>query len=158
MVSPKKLLFLTNYHISLSMIINDLFEEIIRISVHNIPADDWESASLNIQALNKMIAVQAFFEQQGVFSSFDPEKNGTNITMLIKKLREEMYKTSPGQGAWYTASITVANDGKFQTHFDYNDKPEFPYEPAKEKYIDDLKAFPRETAQIPAWLQDIISA
>jgi hypothetical protein len=128
--------------------IDSLFEEMIGISIDNIPADDWESASLNIQALNKMIAVQAFFEQQGRFFSFDPEQNGTNVTMLIKKLRAEMYKTSPGQGAWYTASIIVANNGKFQTHFDYSEKPEFPYEPAKEKYIDDLKVFPRETAQI----------
>lgn len=133
-----------------------LLKEIIQGAFDNVPSDAWGNFSITIQALNKMIAMKAFYEEGGKMHSFDPEENGNDITMKIKSLREEMYHLSPGKGAWYSAYFTVDNTGKFQTDFDYGNKPEFKYTPSDEKFIDDLKTFPREESIIPEWLREIV--
>lgn len=137
---------------------NDLITAIIQGAHQNISSDTWDNFSINVYALNKMIAIKAFYEDNGKMQSFDPEENGNDITMKIKSLREEMYKLSPGQGAWYSAYFTVQKDGKFQTNFDYDDKPAFKYTPDKDKFIDDLKVFPREESLIPKWLNEILNS
>jgi hypothetical protein len=100
--------------------------------------------TLNICALNKMISIKAFYEKAGEITSFDPEENGEDITLKAKELREELYKLSPNKGAWYTGIISVTNEGKFKVDFDYDEKPEFKYEPSPDKFIDDLNTFPRD--------------
>jgi hypothetical protein len=137
---------------------NELLEEIIQGACDNIPVESWDSFSITVQALNKMIGMIAFYEVGGKMLTFDPEENGRDITMKIKSLREQMYDLSPGKGAWYTAHFTVDNTGKFQTHFDYDNEPEFTYTPSKEKFIDDLKTFPREERLIPQWLSEIVQS
>jgi hypothetical protein len=136
----------------------NLLQEICRKIINNIPSPTWENASLNIYALNKMLSFVSLYEEKGVFTSFDPEENGDDITLLIKKLREEMYKLAPNKGAWYTAYITILKSGQYQTNFDYDSKPEFKYEPSKDKFIDDSIAFPREENFIPNWLKEIINS
>ena len=123
--------------------------------IGNIPSADWENASLNVCALNKIISMRSFYEETGNFISFDPEENGVDVTMRLKKLREDMYAMSPNKGAWYTAMFTVNSNGKFDSVFDYNNKPDFKYEPGDDKYIDDLEVFPREDNLIPDWLKEI---
>ncbi|MEZ2445060.1 immunity protein YezG family protein [Chitinophaga sp. RCC_12] len=134
---------------------NQLISEIIQGACDNIPSATWDSFSITIKALNKMIEIGAFYEEGGNMLSFDPEENGNDITMKIKSLREQMYRLSPGNGAWYSTYFTVDNTGKFQTEFDYDNKPEFEYTPSNEKFIDDLKTFPRDEALIPQWLHDL---
>lgn len=135
--------------------IEEGLEVILSSVIGNIESGDWENASLNVCALNKMISIQSFYEEKGNFISFDPEKNGMDVTMKLKKLREEMYVLSPGKGAWYTAMFTVTSSGKFESVFDYDNKPDFTYEPSKDKYIDDLRVFPREEGLTPQWLKEM---
>ncbi|MFA6059908.1 MAG: immunity protein YezG family protein [Taibaiella sp.] len=137
---------------------NELIKEIIQGASDNITSDNWENFSINVHALNKMIAVKAFYEEKGKIISFDPEENGNDIVMKIKSLREEFYKLSPNKGAWYTAYFTIDNSGKFSTQFDYDNKPEFKYTPDKEKFIDDLKTFPRDESSTPQWLKEIVNS
>lgn len=134
-----------------------LLQEICENTINNIPTSDWENISLTIYALNKMISFVAIYEENGEFTSFDPEGNGNDITLLIKKLREKMCKASPNKGAWYTAYITILKNGNFQTSFDYENKPEFKYEPSKDKFEDDLNTFPREESLVPIWLKEILN-
>ena len=138
-------------------ITNNLINQIIQISNSNISSDNWDSFTINIFAINKMISIKAFYEASGEIVSFDPEANGEDITLKVKKLREEMYKLSPDKGAWYTSIISVTNEGKFNIDFDYDEKPEFKYEPTPDKFIDDLNTFPREKDLIPDWLNNIIA-
>ncbi|MCL1672315.1 immunity protein YezG family protein [Elizabethkingia ursingii] len=105
-----------------------------------------------------MIAIKAFYEAEGKSISFDPEENGNDITMKIKTLREEMYKASPNKGAWYMAMFTVMNNGHFDSSFDYDNKPEFKYEPSKDKFLDDLNVFPRQEKLIHEWLKEIVKS
>jgi hypothetical protein len=134
---------------------NNLINEIIRVANANLPSDSWDNFSLNIWALNKIIEINAFYEENGKMISFDPEANGEDISMKIRRLREEFYKLSPNKGAWYACIVTVYNDGKFNLEFDYIKKPGFSYEPSPDKFIDDLEKFPRDKDLIPAWLNEI---
>ncbi len=95
--------------------------------------------------------------------SFNPKYPGqvdrnNDLTFLFMDLRKYMYEVSPNKGAWYSCRIIVYPNGKFDTHFDYDNKPGFKYEPSKEKFEDDLKAFPREESLVPVWLKEIISS
>ena len=137
-------------------ITNNPINEIIQISNSNIPSDDWDNFTLNIYAINKMISIKSFYEKNGEIISFDPEQNGEDVTLKIKKLREELYKLSPNKGPWYTCIITVTSDGKFNIDFDYDEKPKFKYDPSPDKFIDDLKVFPRDKELVPEWLNDIL--
>lgn len=130
--------------------------EILLSVVDNVSSDEWENVSLNVCALNKMISLKSFYEVRGDFVSFDPEGNGNDVTMKIKKLREEMYQSAPDKGAWFSAMFTIPRNGKFQTFFEYDKKPEFKYEPSVDKFVDDLKTFPREERLIPEWLKEKI--
>ena len=127
--------------------------EITSSVIENIPSTTWENASLSICALNKMISIKSFYEDNGNFISFDPEDNGTDVTLKIKKLREEMYKTAPDKGAWFSAMVTIMKDGKYKSFFDYDSEPEFKYVPSTDKFVDDLKTFPRMEGLIPDWLK-----
>lgn len=138
--------------------IENLLQEICQKVINNIPGSVWENVSLNIYALNKMIIFVAFYEEKDSFVSFNPEANGDDITLLIKNLREEMYSSAPNKGAWFTAYITILNNGKYQTSFDYENKPEFKYEPSKDKFIDDINRFPREESLMPNWLKKIVNS
>lgn len=137
---------------------NELLKEIIQGAGDNIPSATWNNFSITVYAVNKMIELNAFYEEGDKMISFDPEENGNDITMKIKSLREQMYLLTPGNGAWYSASIKIDNIGKFQTNFDYDSKPEFEYTPSNEKFIDDLKTFPRDESPIPQWLHEIINS
>jgi hypothetical protein len=135
---------------------NKLIDEIIQSTCENIPSNSWENFSLTVYALNKMIQVQALYQEKGTTVSFDPEENGIDVVMKIKSLREELYKLSPDKGAWYSAYFTVDSTGKFQTNFDYESKPDFSYTPDIKKFVDDLKTFPRDEALVPQWLREIV--
>jgi len=78
--------------------------------------------------------------------------------MDFKAIRELMYGQSPQKGAWYTAYFTMTSHHQLNASFDYDNKPEFKYEPNNDKFIDDLKVFPREEELIPVWLKEIIAS
>lgn len=138
--------------------IESTLNKIIASAIDNIPSPEWENFSINICALNKMVAMEAFYEEKGKFISFNPEANGEDIMMKFRVLREMMYKENPDKGAWYSAYFTITNGYNLQASFDYDDKPEFEYEPSKEKFIDDINVFPRKKELVPDWLEDIINS
>jgi hypothetical protein len=143
--------------------INELIEVIIKISYDNLPLDEnWEKFEIKAFALRKMIEINAFYLEHGERKSFNPKYQGQvnrdeDLTFLFMELRKEMYDLTPQKGAWFSCNIIVYPDGKFDTQFNYDDEPQFSYKPSKEKFIDDLKSFPREEPVIPQWLNDIVN-
>nr|WP_326480831.1 immunity protein YezG family protein [Testudinibacter sp. TR-2022] len=137
---------------------------ILEIAVKNIGSNvEWDSMTLNAFVINKMVEITAFYTTEEQHNYFNPKNQGQvtrdeDLTFLFKDLREEMYSMSSDKGAWFTAYFTVKNNGQFQTHFEYEEKPEFTYAPSKEKYIDDLNKFPREKSLIPQWLKNIVNS
>lgn len=127
--------------------------ELCEKAIGEVSSEYWENISINICAIRKFIEVKAFYEEEGNFISF-----GSDVAFEALKLREEMYRLSPEKGAWFSAFFTIQSNGQFHTHFEYDEKPEFDVEPSKEKYIDDLKTFPREEHLVPQWLKDIVNS
>ncbi|MFJ1364892.1 hypothetical protein ACILDU_00405 [Capnocytophaga canimorsus] len=138
--------------------INDKITEILEGVQNSVPVEEWDNFSLTIMKINLFTQMRAFYEANGEIKSFDPESSGIEIFGEAENLRKMMYELAPEKGAWFSAFFTVQSDGQFHTHFEYDEKPEFSYEPSKEKYIDDLKHFPREEHLIPQWLKDIINS
>jgi hypothetical protein len=62
-----------------------------------------------------------------------------DIANTFMELRKRMYELSPQQGAWFYCKITVEPSGKFETDFNYDDKPNFSYNPTLKKWEDDIK-------------------
>lgn len=137
--------------------VNEIIAKILIGSQESISTQEWDTFTINIYALNKMIEINSFYENEDQIISFDSEDSGIDITMESKILREKMYELSSEQGAWFSACFVVNNEGDFNTHFDYDGKPKFTYEPSKEKYVDDVKKFPRQESLMPNWLKEIIS-
>lgn len=122
-------------------------------AIKKIPSENWENISINICAIRKFIEVKAFYQEGGKSISF-----GADIAFEALDLRAEMYKVAPEKGAWFSAFFTIEYNGKFHTHFEYDEKPKFDIEPVKAKYIDDLQTFPRQEHLIPQWLKDIVNS
>ena len=144
--------------------INNLITAIAQVAFNNLPVEEgWEKYDIKAFSLRRMIEINASYtENNGQIKSFDPKYKGQvnredDLTFLFMDLRKEMYNLSPDKGAWFTCEITVFANGKFDTKFNYDDKPNFSYEPTDDKYADDLKNFPREAHLVPDWLKEKIS-
>jgi len=142
--------------------VNELINSIIQISFDNLPVEEgWEKYEINVLSLRLYREQKAYyFLDDGKKVSFNPQYKGVvaredNISELFMDLRKTMYSLSPQQGAWFSCKIVVYPSGEFNTSFNYEDYPDFTYTPAKEKFIDDLKSFPRENDLIPNWLNNI---
>lgn len=144
--------------------INNYLTTIIRIAYDQLPAEDgWKDFTVEVFCLTKFVQIHAFYkdaDDQQV--SFNPKKPSAerdeDLTFLFMDLRKAMYEQAPGKGAWYTGKVVVNNEGKFDTSFDYDNKPAFMYEPSKEKYAHDLATFPREEQLVPVWLKELIKS
>lgn len=79
----------------------------------------------------------------------------SSIFTLMLELREVMVQ--PGSGAWLTAEIQIANDGRAATRFDYNSEMEWTLgRPEGRDYQLELEKYPRDADHIPQWWQDIL--
>ena len=69
---------------------------------------------------------------------------------LFAALRRLMYRA--GRGTWFSARLTVSDQGDFRSDYDFEHEPRFdpPVDPAL--YARDLEAFPRDAARIPSWV------
>ena len=66
------------------------------------------------------------------------------------ELRRLMYR--PGRGTWFSARLTVSDQGDYRSDYDYDDEPRFDPPVALELYLKDLESFPRDASRIPAWV------
>jgi hypothetical protein len=74
------------------------------------------------------------------------------VSRRVRELRATMYEE--GVGTWFTIKLTVDQDGRYQTHYDYDNEPDFtPALPAS-AYALDLEHFPRDEEHTPAWLRE----
>jgi hypothetical protein len=79
------------------------------------------------------------------YSDFDPK----TIEEFVP-LRVAMYK--PGAGTWYTAVVTVTNEGSADFRYDYNNEPAWTNPIGPDYYARDQEHFPRLPEHQPEWL------
>ncbi len=74
---------------------------------------------------------------------------------LITELRTETYQED--LGAWFRFTFTLTPPGSFSVDYDYDSKPEFPFELDPVTYNNDLNRFPRARKNHPKWLWEALT-
>jgi hypothetical protein len=72
------------------------------------------------------------------------------------ELREAMAR--PGRGTWFSARFTVTNTGSMDADFDYHSEPDWAHPVDPVIYVNDLKEYPRDEANMPEWLKRDVAA
>ncbi|RLP80780.1 hypothetical protein D9V34_00770 [Mycetocola lacteus] len=74
-----------------------------------------------------------------------------DLGIAIDKLRAACYRE--GAGTWFSATITVTEQGTTNAEYNYDNEPEWdtPIDPAA--YVEDQEFFPRDLSAQPQWLR-----
>lgn len=70
---------------------------------------------------------------------------------VIEILRDVMYQ--PGEGTWYSASVSVSRSRQVSADFNYDTEPHWETGISPILYAQDVEKYPRDDANIPGWLQ-----
>lgn len=142
--------------------IQDLFQHIGQLAVDSVP-DEWDAIIITIRAIRPYVeenVTYAHKEKQFIPKTFliedDELEYDEQVTPSFERLRQLMYNEAPFRGAWYTAVMTITSAGKFDTEFDYDNKPAFDYDSEDEGYARDFEHFPRNEESTPEWLKEIV--
>ncbi|WP_053058529.1 immunity protein YezG family protein [Pedobacter sp. BMA] len=143
-------------------IINNLIEEIGQTVFDNVPVDDWSKILLEASVLSTYVELTVtYYVEEKIGKSFDPNYENApeekEVDNLLIQLRNEMYKLSPGKGAWYNVEMIVAESGDFEIKYDYDNRPNFEMEPEDDEFVIDNEEFPRDAEATPAWLKEILN-
>lgn len=66
------------------------------------------------------------------------------------RLRRLMYRGD--RGAWFSARLTVTDQGDYRSDYDFDNEPRFDPPVAPELFVKDLQEFPRDPSRVPAWV------
>lgn len=73
------------------------------------------------------------------------------VVKALEKLRRVMYK--PNTGTWFTATFDLVRPGKLETHFDYDNEPDWSVAPSDDTYRAEAEKFPRSPEHTPEWMR-----
>lgn len=128
----------------------------------NVPVDDWSKILLEASILSTYVELTVtYYVEEKIGKSFDanyenaPEEK--EVDNLLIQLRNEMYKLSPGKGAWYNVEMIVTESGDFEIKYDYDNRPNFEMEPEDDEFVIDNEEFSRDAEAMPAWLKEILN-
>lgn len=143
--------------------IQNLFQHIGQLAFNSLPNIAWNDITLTVRVITSYVELNASYvhhEKQFVPVTFfinDRHLEYDNRTAhSFETLRQLMYNEAPFRGAWYTAVMTVTDKGKFDTDFEYEEKPRFDYMPVDEAFAQDFEHFPRNKESTPDWLKAIV--
>ncbi len=130
--------------------IQNLFQHIGQLAVDSVPTDEWNVITVKVKALLTYVELDVTYmhhEKQFVPKTFLIKHKhleyDERTTPSFERLRHLMYNEAPFRGAWYTATMTITDDGKLDTEFDYDNKPEQEYKSEDAEYARDFEHFPR---------------
>lgn len=73
---------------------------------------------------------------------------------LFAEERRLMYRED--EGTWFSARLTVTDQGDYRSDYDYDHEPRFDPPVPRDLFIRDLEVFPRHPSRVPSWLSDRI--
>lgn len=143
-------------------IINNLIEEIGQTVFDNVPVEGWSKILLEASILSTYVELTVTYDvEEKTGKSFDPNYRNVpeerEVDNLLIQLRSEMYKVSPGKGAWYNVQMSVNESGDFEIRYDYGNRPNFEIEPDDDEFVIDYDEFPRDAEAMPNWLKVILN-
>lgn len=118
------------------------------------PDDTWTSGTYRIACIS------SFIEGQCIFQLADKSEKSVKISgqadFLFLDLRKKMAKLNNNGHAWYGASCTLSDIGKFTFDFDYEHLPAFEIIPDPKRWTLEFKDFPRPALQkqIQDWIDE----
>ncbi len=143
--------------------IQNLLQHIGQLAYNSVPTDEWDTITVTIKALVTYVEQDVAYvhqERQFVPKTFliedDELEYDEQTTPSFERLRQLMYNEAPFRGAWYTAVMTIKKDGKFNTEFEYDNKPNLEYNASDDEYARDFQRFPRNEESTPDWLKEIV--
>lgn len=127
--------------------LGDAQTAVVRALFDALPATHWDSCTVEYRSTVSMAESTVHLTYSNGESKV--VKSPIAMIMAFKSLRETM--ATQDRGAWLSATLTAAPDGKCAFDYNYDVRPDWTVQPADETYIADLEAFPRPADQIPDW-------
>lgn len=140
-------------------------EELLRLYTDLMADNDWKALKLDSYYVNNKHSMTVFYQSVESGESWikmDNMKlfsfnNKNEIRLKIRKLRDEMYRYRPEEGAWYKLELLIEAGGAHEYSFFYD--TQFPYFnnwADQVDFIKDFETYGRDDSFIPQWLKDIL--
>lgn len=112
-----------------------------------VPQGDWVQVVVNFLSAGRIAESRCrLVRSDGAAASI---KTPAKTVYAYADLREAM--ATGKHGAWFSSSMTVDRQGRFEFAFDYLNEPGWGVQPTDEALLEDLAAHPRPASEIPAW-------
>lgn len=121
--------------------------DVVRALFDSLPTGGWTSCTVEYRMAARVAESRVTLTDDTGASEI--VKSPINMIMAFKNLRDLM--ATQCRGAWFSATLTAAPDGKCSFDYNYDARPDWAVQPADETYIADLEKFPRPAELVPAW-------
>jgi hypothetical protein len=108
----------------------------------------WVAITLEYDALVTLATYMITVTKED--GSTEQVKPSVEVKERMFSLRDAMHE--PGKGTWFSARYTITRPENFEVDFDYENPPNFPFEPDPRTYYQDLQQYPRKFEDAPKWL------
>ncbi|WP_150251769.1 immunity protein YezG family protein [Nocardiopsis deserti] len=132
---------------------HEILQEIGGLILDSIESD-WQEITVKYSATSSAASTKLYLtnNEGGTHKADAPP---SEVGSLLQKLRSGMHREDTG--TWYAAEYIITQPGNFTVNYDYDSKPEFPFDLDPRTYYNDFNEFPRPFDQVPDWLRDEIS-
>ena len=123
--------------------------------LHELRDGVWAEAAIEIAFADGFSQFRTWF-RTGYDGQWQPTGHyagrSQDFAASFAELRRLMYR--PGTGTWFSARLTVSDQGDYRSDYDFDNEPRFDPPVDRQLYLKDLQAFPRDVSRIPAWVTE----
>ncbi|MCB9441211.1 MAG: hypothetical protein H6523_13295 [Mycolicibacterium sp.] len=127
--------------------LGDAQTAVVRAVFDSLPSAGWTQCAIEYRSTVTM--AESKVSLTGDDGATEVVKSPIAMIMAFKSLRELM--AGQGRGAWLSATLIAAPDGRCSFDYNYDQRPNWTIQPTDETYLEDLKKYPRPAEAIPAW-------
>ena len=132
---------------------DDRIAEAVAAMLHEVRDPAWAEVAVEIAFADGFSQFRTWF-RTGYDGEWQPTGRyagrAEDFAGLFAELRRLMYR--PDAGTWFSARLTVSDQGDYRSDYDFDNEPRFDPPVAPDLYLKDLQAFPRHPSRIPGWL------
>jgi hypothetical protein len=143
-------------------LILDKLNEMVKLSfdLMSETGKEWKKIEINTCIIIKMITSLIFyFDKNNEKIEVDGYKyDFHSINSILNKIKDEMYKQLPNEGAWIMCNITINKDKSYSISFDYDNIENFQGTAQNPAYLihEFNSYYPRSKEFTPEWWQKIL--
>ena len=125
----------------------ELQEEAVKWLYYNLPESGWVSCHMEFRKAGPVAESMARLTLSD--GTVEPVAPPAKMIDALLDLRD--YMAQLGKGAWLSMTLDLTKAGKYDFHYNYNERPTWMIEVADEAYVEDLKKYPRPPEALPDW-------